>query len=730
MKSKLLLFFLLISSVIVNAQPANDNCENAQEITVTTSFQVVAFDLMTATVNNESACSGDSLDDYVDVWYQFVMPTAGKLSINGSVAINGFNIYDSCNGTELICFSTSNLVEGLVEGNNYTLRVRRRTSQNTPNFQEFYIYALEPLANDTCANSENIVVDSSLQTINFNIVEANTNNEIGCEGESLQVYKDIWYNFTMPVNGSLEISSGTSINRFALYDGCNGTQIACFSDSDFYASYIDGLIQGQNYTLRIFRSNLNNPNSQSFTIRAIEPTFPSCQNTESLTVSTTSQTIELDLDNAIYFYEYGCEAVADSYADFWYEFTMPAVSNLYLNMTSYLDAAIYDGCNGNLLDCFNENKVLDDLVSGETYFLRVFRSQSTSPSFGDHFSLRTYNQITNVDCSSAEVLPILTANNTAIYFELAGAQFDTQETCSGNSDYIADAWWQMTMPITGNLFIDTPGGNGIAVYDACNGNELFCNASEGSLDSFKLIDNLIEGNTYLIRFFNTETSLFESEFQTMNLRVYERAENDACANAESIPTITDSAQEISFYTLGSEINEEFGCGTFNLEDYVDVWFEFTMPNLPGNLTITSYIYNYYAVFDACNGNEIYCFQGSDQVEGLIPGETYILRAFQRQNEMFHPYAYFDIWVDGTLDIPMEEINSVSMNFFGKNTLQIQNLNDQASLEIFNIMGQKVISKTLNPSYSQTMEINEPTGIYFAKLYSDIGTATLKMLVRN
>jgi hypothetical protein len=575
---------------------------------------------------------------------------------------------------------------------------------------------------------------TNTQTINFSMLGATINNEIACNESSDDNYADLWYSFTMPVDGSLEIMSASIVNKFSLYDACNGTLIYC--SPLFYETsiplYVDELEQGESYVLRIYRveDQVDNMSYNSFTVKATDPTILDCSSPEALTVTTTETTIDLDLDSAVYNHEIGCDDTDISdYADFWYEFTMPEDSNLYINVTTHLNAAIYDTCSGNLLYCFSEDKLFDELTAGETYLLRVFRSLYIPTTFGEHFSFRTYDHIANDNCSNAEVLPTLTSDNTAIYFNLGGASVSTEETCIGDSDYILDAWWQVTMPITGNLFIDTPGGNGIAIYDACNGNQLFCNASEAAPDSFKLIDNLIEGNTYLIRFFNTESTLFDSEFQTINLRVYERAENDACANAETIPTITDTAQEISFYTFGSEINEEYGCGTFNLEDYVDVWFEFTMPNLPGNLTITSYVYNHYAVFDACNGNEIHCFQGSDQVEGLIPGETYILRAFQRQNEMFHPYAFFDIWVDNTLGIEDQSLEN-TINIYPNPVRDYINISIPdhqtiTAIQCYDLMGKQIFNST----YKEQINVSHlKSGLYLLKIETLSGSFIKKIII--
>ncbi|TBV25226.1 MULTISPECIES: T9SS type A sorting domain-containing protein [Meridianimaribacter] len=854
------LAFYVLFGIAVFAQPSNDACTSAQFITINTSFQNIDFDLTNATVNNESGCSGDPADDYVDVWYQFIMPVTGKLYINGSVTKNRFNIYNSCNGTELHCFTSNKLIDDLIQGSSYILRVRRWLPHNDGNNQSFLIRAYETPANDTCNNSETIIVDNTVQSVDFNIGGAVINNEAACNGDSPDDYTDVWFDFTMPVTGYFNIESNSSFNNFVLYDACGGNEIVCFNQSqtlttltqgqnyklrifrsetatlshlglsftvqayefslndnclnaeninlttntqtvnfsmlgatinneiacnessaDNYADlwysftmpvdgsleimsastinkfslynacngtliycsplfyetsiplYVDELEQGESYILKVYREEdqVDNMSYNSFTLKATDPTILDCSSPEVLTVTTTETTIDLDLDSAVYNHEIGCDDTdIDDYTDFWYEFTMPVNGNLYINPSTsynYNKAAIYNACGGNLLYCFSENKLIDDLVQGQTYLLRIYRPRTIYPD-GNQFAIRAYERISNDICSNAEVLPTLTSDNTAIYFNLGGASVSTEETCIGDSDYILDAWWQVTMPITGNLFVDTPGGNGIAVYDACNGNQLFCALETSS--AFKLIDNLIEGNTYLIRFFNTESTLFgPADFHSMNLRVFERAENDACANAETIPTITDTAQEINFYTFGSEINEEYGCGTFNLEDYVDVWFEFTMPNLPGNLTITSYVYNHYAVFDACNGNEIHCFQGSDQVEGLIPGETYILRAFQRQNEMFHPYAFFDIWVDNTLGIEDQSLEN-TINIYPnpvRDYINISIANNQTitAIQCYDLMGKQIFNSTykeqINVSYLKS-------GLYLLKIETLSGSFIKKIMV--
>lgn len=450
-----------------------------------------------------------------------------------------------------------------------------------------------------------------------------------------------------------------------------------------------------------------------------------CADAEVLTITTTSQQVNLDLTGVVYTSQNGCDATdIDNYTNYWYEFTMPANSNLYINVTINNNAELYDACGGTQLYCFTTNKLITDLVGGQTYKLRIFRSQSQG-STRPYFYINSYDKIVNDDCSNAETLPTLTSNNTQVQVYLAGASLNTEETCSGTvENNIADAWYQFTMPVIGNLFVDTP--NGIAVYDACGGTELYCNASESSLESFKLIDNLVQGNTYFLRLFSTEQHLFEVPFQNINLRVYDRAANDECVTRQTIPTITTTSQQVTFDTFGSLINFENSCVGLPQEDFVDVWFEFTMPNNT-YLNFESYQFNFFTIYDACGGNEIDCFGGYEQVSGLTPNQTYVLRVFQRQTEMFHPNKFFNIYATNTLSSDELETKPFTVAAI-ENKLLIKNLKEQASLQLYNLSGQLLFSKTLNPSQKQYLEVNILKGIYIVNLKTNKASKTIKVIM--
>ena len=233
--------------------------------------------------------------------------------------------------------------------------------------------------------------------------------------------------------------------------------------------------------------------------------------------------------------------------------------------------------------------------------------------------------------------------------------------------------------------------------------------------------------SHIIRCFNTERGLISDSFQSLNVRVYNRAANDECIDAEVIPSITEVSQEISFDTFGSLINLEESCSGFIPENFVDVWYEFTMPDFT-YLNFESYQFNFFSIYDACNGNETHCFAGFESVENLVPNQTYILRVFQRQTEMFHPNKSFNIYGSNTV-LSLEDFNASSITLYPNPTTNYITIDTKAiveTVEIYSISGKRVLqtSQTQNISTQQLEK-----GIYIIKIQTDYGQITKRMIKR-
>ncbi|MBU2926968.1 hypothetical protein, partial [Winogradskyella psychrotolerans] len=264
------LYFLLTTILLTQitlAQPANDDCASAETIAVTTTASTVNFEIAEATITNETGCA-ETTSNYADIWYNITMPVNGNLYVDGTIGWNNFALYDTCGGTQLQCGSDNQLFTNLTATTNYKLRLFR-TEANADNnsYRTFTIQAFEAVSNDDCASAENIAVTTSASTVNFDIAGAAINNEIGC-AETTNDYADIWYDFTMPVNGNLYVDGTIGWNNFALYDTCGGTQLQCGSDNQLFTD----LTATTNYKLRLFRTlaNADNATYRTFTIQAFE----------------------------------------------------------------------------------------------------------------------------------------------------------------------------------------------------------------------------------------------------------------------------------------------------------------------------------------------------------------------------------------------------------------------------------------------------------------------------
>jgi hypothetical protein len=476
-------------------QPTDDDCANAELITIDTSLTSFTFEIIDATINNELGCT--TTDDYADVWYEFVMPVNGNLFIDGVTRWNDFGLYEDCGGNLIQCGTNDEFVNKLTSGTTYKLRVFREAHLADNGFTSFGLQAFEEVTNDTCATAETITVTSTEElTYSFNIGGAEVLNEIGCD--STEDYVDIWYEFTMPVNGNLFINGVSSWNNFALYDACNGNMVQCGTGNQF----ISRLTSGTNYKLRVFRIiTLADNGFTSFGIQAFEG-IPNdtCDNADIITVNTTEITsYEFTISGAEVNNEMGCDSTLNDYVDIWYEFTMPVNGNLFINgVTNWNNFGLYDACTGNLIQCGEADEFIEGLTSGTTYKLRVFRASNLADNDLTSFGLRAFEMVTNDTCATAESLTVTENSIITINFEIGGATVNNETGCTTgiNEDYV-DIWYSFEMPVNGDIKIDcNTNWNNFAIFDNCNANtSLACFEESGT------VTNLSANNTYWIRVF-------------------------------------------------------------------------------------------------------------------------------------------------------------------------------------------------------------------------------------
>ncbi|WP_203256432.1 T9SS type A sorting domain-containing protein [Hyunsoonleella ulvae] len=701
---------------ITFGQPANDDCANAELITIDTSLTSFTFEIIDATVNNELGCTTTA--DYVDVWYEFTMPFNGNLYINGVTSWNNFALYDACNGNVIQCGNNNQFISGLTSGTNYKLRVFRTVALASNGSTSFGIQAFEEVTNDTCAAAETITVTTEALTYDFNIGGAEVLNEIGCD--STADYVDIWYEFTMPVTGTLYINAVTSWNNFTLYDACNGNRIQCGTNNQF----ISGLTSGTNYKLRVFRTvSLADNAFTSFDIQAFEEvTNDTCASAETITVTTEALTYDFNIGGAEVLNEIGCDSTAD-YVDIWYEFTMPVNGNLYINaVTSWNNFTLYDACNGNVIQCGTNNQFISGLTSGTNYKLRVFRTVSLADNGFTSFGIQAFEEVTNDTCATAETITVTTEALT-YDFNIGGAEVLNEVGCDSTADYV-NIWYEFTMPVNGNLYINgVTSWNNFALYDACNGNMIQC----GNNNQF--ISGLTNGTNYKLRVFRT-VSLADNAFTSFGIQAFEEVTNDTCASAENFTVTEGSITTINFEIGGATVNNETGCTTGTNEDYVDIWYSFEMP-LNGDIEIDGNItWNNFAFFDDCMANNsLACFEESGTVTNLSANNTYWIRVF-RTIDLADNTANTSFNISIANSLSTTTFTNADVRVYPNPTNDVINIHSNKSfdtLELYNIQGKKIISvKSQNKLSIGSLE----SGIYILKIKSQQNKQVVKRIVIN
>ncbi|GHC45832.1 T9SS type A sorting domain-containing protein [Ulvibacter litoralis] len=646
MKTPLLLLFLFFSSFQTFAQtPINDACADRISITVTTTGTTnTSAALGTATPTAAdflTNCETSISADYLDVWYEFTMPVDGNIQISNAGGTESFTLYDACEGTELRCFFGGGYIYDLTVSTTYVLRYAERTLY--ANNSSFNIQAYATIANDDCSDRETIsVTTATTTTVNANFSAATPTAPdfiTSCETSTSTDYLDVWYEFTMPVDGNIQISNAGGTESFTLYDACEGTELRCF----FGGGYIYNLTESTTYVLRYAERTLY-ANDSNFNIQAYASIAnDDCLDRETISVTTTAPiTVSTDFSAATPTapdFITSCEtSTSADYLDVWYEFTMPVAGNIQIsNAASSETFTLYDACEGTELHCFSGNDFFYNLTEDTTYVLRY--AERTLFANSSDFDIQAYTSIANDDCANKETISVTTAAATTVSADFSSASptapdFVTNCETSTSIDFL-DVWYEFTMPVAGNIQISNAANTEtFTLYDACEGTELHCFSGN---DFFY---NLTEDTTYVLRY--AERTLFANS-SDFDIQAYTSIANDDCENKETISVTTAATTTVSAdFSAASPTAPDFvtNCETSTSIDFLDVWYEFTMP-VTGNIRITDAANTEtFTLYDACEGTELYCFTGNDFFYGLTESTTYVLRYAERT--LFANNSSFDL----------------------------------------------------------------------------------------
>ncbi|ARV12095.1 hypothetical protein BTO09_06905 [Gilvibacter sp. SZ-19] len=487
------------------ASATNDECANRQALTVSTATTTVTpLDYRAATESVDGPCETAS-QNQLDLWYEFIMPVNGNIRITGIPNTVFRTLYDSCGGVDLACGSDDGFFYNLTSGTTYVLRMSERSLFASAD--DFTIQAFETAVNDECVNRNTIVVNTgnvTNTTLDFRTATESVDGPCEAAGNTQH---DLWYEFTMPVNGNIRITNIPNTVYRTLYDTCGGVDLVCGSDDGFFYD----LTAGTTYVLRMSERGLF-ASADDFDIEAFETAAnDECANRINLVVSTESVTnTTLDYRTATESVDGPCEAAGNTQQDLWYEFTMPVNGNVRItNIPNTVYRTLYDSCGGIDIACGSDDGFFYDLTAGTTYVLRM--SERGLFASADDFDIQAFETVVNDDCAEATAMVVGTVSPIVYSIDFRGATETTDGSCDTAGNTNLDVWYTVEMPVDGSLDLSgVPNTVNFTLYDSCGGTELDCFSDDGSFTG------LSAGEQYLLRL--RERALFAS-FRTVNVVV-------------------------------------------------------------------------------------------------------------------------------------------------------------------------------------------------------------------
>jgi len=228
---------LLFLCQFIFAQPVNDDCSSAIELTVGESCQLESYTSVGATGEDESIAPAPSCGFYQgsDVWFSFEVPESGDFRIETSGSGAQWTLYSgSCgNFTELDCRSGGvNYSESDLSGETLYLRVFRFNSSQGNDF-DLCVHEIDIPANDNCANATSVAVGETCSFEEYSNVFSTAEDESIANNPSCGFYQggDVWFSFEVPESGDFRIETSGAGAQWTLYSGTCGdfTELDCRS---------------------------------------------------------------------------------------------------------------------------------------------------------------------------------------------------------------------------------------------------------------------------------------------------------------------------------------------------------------------------------------------------------------------------------------------------------------------------------------------------------------------
>ncbi|MBI1838565.1 MAG: T9SS type A sorting domain-containing protein [Flavobacteriia bacterium] len=286
---KIFLLWILTFNLVVSFSQGDTPC-TATTLTPATSCSYSAGTNVGSTsgLDGFGTPSCASYSSSPDVWYKFVAPSSGTVTItttSGTLTDSGMSLYSATNcstgPSEITCDDDSGAgtmseisASGLTSGNTYYIRIWDY-NDGTGTFNICITKPADPPANDDPCNATSLTVNTSCSYTSGTNVSATASSGVPAPGCASYVSGDVWYKIVVPASGSVKVNTntgGVTDSGMAIYSGACGslTLISCDDDSSPNGSMSMITLTGQSVgaTLYVRFWAYNNAQSGTFSICA------------------------------------------------------------------------------------------------------------------------------------------------------------------------------------------------------------------------------------------------------------------------------------------------------------------------------------------------------------------------------------------------------------------------------------------------------------------------------
>ena len=253
--------------------PANDNCEDAIEVTE----GVFEFNSLCATHDGPDHTDGPCWDDFTwigpDVWFNYTATNTGPVRIHTCQQVDFVTklaIYDGCacpltkdlliecNVDGASCGGIgSEVVLEVIAGNCYKIRIGGGYLDPAGS-GSISIEPVGPPSNDDCTSAQPINLNQNVPFNNFEATVDGSPSPVCDFGGSNDIERDIWFSFISPVTGTMQVNTCASgfDTKVAVYENSECPPIvdpiACDDDGCGLQSLVEfDALEGQAYLIRL-----------------------------------------------------------------------------------------------------------------------------------------------------------------------------------------------------------------------------------------------------------------------------------------------------------------------------------------------------------------------------------------------------------------------------------------------------------------------------------------------